>query len=121
MHTPHDPLDPLLERWRGAPPPLPGPLSSEVWRRIAVAETPAPPGLLARIEAAFARPSFAVAFVAACVLFGLFMAEMRLSRLQAERNTQLARSYLHLIDPLLDNTANQSVSTNSGVSTAPRS
>jgi len=121
MHTPNDPLDPLLERWRDAPPPLPGHLSAEVWRRISVAETPAPLGLLARIEAAFARPSFAVAFVAACVLLGLFMAEMRLSRLEAERNTQLAKSYLHLIDPLLDNAANRSVSTNRGVTAAPRS
>jgi hypothetical protein len=30
---------------------------------------------------------------------GLFLAEARLSRLQAERNVQMARQYLRLIDP----------------------
>ena len=50
----------------------------------------------------FSRPSFAVAFVAACMLLGLFLAEVRLSRLQAERSAQLAQSYLRLIDPLMD-------------------
>ena len=103
MHPPSDPLDPLLERWRDAAPPLPEHLTAEVWRRIAAAETPAPYfSLLARIEAAFARPSFAVAFVAACMLLGLFLAEVRISRLQAEHNTQLVQSYLQLIDPLLE-------------------
>ena len=101
MRPSNDPLDPLLERWRGAVPPPPGSLAPEVWRRIAVAERPAPVGALARIEVAFTRPAFVVAFVAACVLLGLFTAQLRVSRLQAERNTQLARSYLHLIDPLL--------------------
>jgi hypothetical protein len=103
MHPPSDPLDPLLERWRDAAPPLPEHLNAEVWRRIAAADTPALPlSLFARIEAVFARPSFAVAFVAACALLGLFLAEVRLSRLQSEHNTQLVQSYLRLIDPLLD-------------------
>lgn len=109
MPTPRDPLDPLLERWRDAPPAPPGPLASEVWRRIAAATPPARPGLLAQIEAAFGRPSFAVAFLTVCVLAGLFAAEVRISRLQAERNTQLARSYLHLIDPLLEGVASSEV------------
>ena len=103
MHPPSDPLDPLLERWRDAAPPLPEHLSAEVWRRIAATDTPTPHlSLFARIEAAFARPSFAVAFVAACTLLGLFLAEVRISRLQAEHNTQLVQSYLKLIDPLLE-------------------
>ena len=106
MHPPSDPLDPLLERWRDAAPPLPEHLNAEVWRRIAAAETPAPRlSLFARIEAVFARPSFAVAFVAACTLLGLFLAEVRLSRLQTEHNAQLVQSYLKLIDPLLDTAA----------------
>lgn len=101
MPTPHDPLDPLLERWRDATPPL-APLAPDVWRRIAAAES-APPsqGWLARLLGDFARPAFAAMFVAACALLGLFLAEVRLSRLQAERNAQLAKSYLRLIDPLL--------------------
>ena len=106
MHPPSDPLDPLLERWRDAPPPLPEHLTAEVWRRIAAAETPELHlSLFARVEAVFARPSFAVAFVAACTLLGLFLAEVRLSRLQTEHNTQLVQSYLRLIDPLLDTAA----------------
>jgi hypothetical protein len=102
MHPPPDPLDNLLDRWAETPAP-PAHLATEVWRRIAVAESPAErPGFLARIEAMFSRPSFAVAFVAACMLLGLFLAEVRLSRLQAERSAQLAQSYLRLIDPLID-------------------
>ena len=57
------------------------------------------------MEAAFARPSFVVAFIAACMLLGLFLAEVRLSRLHAERGVQIAQSYLRLIDPLMDATA----------------
>ncbi|HTZ21917.1 MAG TPA: hypothetical protein VMC06_13620 [Opitutaceae bacterium] len=106
MHPPSDPLDPLLERWRDAAPPLPEHLTAEIWRRIAAAETPAQQlSLFARIEAVFARPSFAVAFVAACTMLGLFLAEVRLSRLQAEHNAQLVQSYLKLIDPLLETAA----------------
>lgn len=56
------------------------------------------------MDRAFARPSFAAAFVIACVLLGLFLAEARLSRLQVERNTDLAKRYLRLIDPLLSET-----------------
>ena len=102
MNPPPDPLDNLLDQWAETPAP-PAHLPSEVWRRIAVTESRAePPGFLARVEVMFSRPSFAVAFVAACMLLGLFMAEVRLSRLQAERSTQLAQSYLRLIDPLID-------------------
>jgi hypothetical protein len=36
------------------------------------------------------------------MLGGLFLAEMRVSRLQAERNLLLARSYVRMITPLLD-------------------
>jgi hypothetical protein len=101
MHTPPDPLDPLLDQWERSAPPPPGALAAEVWRRVALAEEPARRSLWERIHAAFARPSFAAAFVAACVLLGLFMAEVRRSRLQADYNRELMQSYLHLIDPLL--------------------
>jgi hypothetical protein len=100
-----DPLDSLLDRWQECPPPPPH-LATEVWRRIAVIDNRAEkPGLLARIEAAFARPSFAIAFVAACMLLGLFLAEVRLARLHEERGAQIAQSYLRLIDPLMDKSA----------------
>jgi hypothetical protein len=39
--------------------------------------------------------------VAACVLFGLFVAEVRVARQHALYGAQIARSYVQLIDPLL--------------------
>ena len=105
MHPPSDPLDSLLDRWHETPEP-PQNLTTEVWRRIAVVDNRAErPGRLARIEAAFSRPSFAIAFVSACMLLGLFLAEVRLARLHAERGAQIAQSYLRLIDPLMDKPA----------------
>ena|SRR5579859_7856163 len=100
MPSSPDPLDPLLDRW--AEPASPPPLASEVWRRIAVAETPVKPaGLAARIESWFASPPFATAFVVSCVLLGVFLAELRLLQQQRQSHAQLARNYLQLIDPLL--------------------
>jgi len=105
MPPPFDPLDPLLDRWRESPEP-PAHLTTEVWRRIAVVESEAErSGFIARVETAFARPSFAIAFVAACMLLGLFLAEVRLSNLHAERGAQIAQSYLRLIDPLINEPA----------------
>lgn len=103
----NDPLDPLLDRWRKTPPPMPGSIAPEVWRRIAIAEESEPdaPSLWARIEAAFRQPAFAATFIAACTLCGLFLAEVRVSHRQAERNVQIVQSYLRLIDPLIDNNA----------------
>ncbi len=103
MNIPPDPLDPLLDRWAEAPEP-PARLSAEVWHRLALTEKkePGPPrGWRTTIESWFARPSFAVMFIASCALLGLFLAELRVSHLQRDRNEQLARSYLQLIDPLL--------------------
>jgi hypothetical protein len=105
MSTSTDPIDPLLDRWRTARPPMPakGALADEVWRRIADAEaSPDENTFLASLENTFSRPSFAFAFVAACMLFGLFLAEIRVSRQQAQRNVQLAQAYVQLIDPLMD-------------------
>jgi hypothetical protein len=98
MTPPPDPLDPLLDRWSEVPEP-PSRLSADVWHRIARAE----PGLSWRdaIEAWFARPPFALLFIACCALLGLFLAELRVNRLESQRSAQLARSYLLLIDPLL--------------------
>ena len=102
MPTPPDPLDPLLDRWSETPAPPPR-LSAEVWQRLARAEgEPAPrPAWTASIEAWFARPPFAVLFITCCALLGLYLAEVRVNRLESERSAQLARSYLQLIDPLL--------------------
>lgn len=115
MKTPPDPLDSLLNQWGEATPPPPGHLETEVWRRIAVADEPARgPGLLVLIESMFSRPSFTVAFVAACMLLGLFLAEARVSRLQAQQNMQVVQNYLRLIDPLLE-AGNNTSSTATGL------
>jgi hypothetical protein len=97
-----DPLDPLLDHWSETPDPSPR-LASEVWRRIAQAEEGSRKqrGFWGGVESWFSRPPFAALFVASCALLGLFFAEVRLNHAQRERNTQLARSYLQLIDPLL--------------------
>jgi hypothetical protein len=100
MHDSNDPLHELLMRTDRAPEPPPG-LAAEVRRQIAANRDLPAVGWFARLEAVFSRPSFAAAFVAACVLLGLFLAEARLSRLHAARTTQVARSYVQLIDPLL--------------------
>ena len=99
--TPNDPLDALLDRL-GQATPTPDRLEPEVWRRIAAADDiDETPNLLARIKTVFARPSFSIAFAAACVLLGLFLMEVRHSRQQAAHNVQLVQSYLRLVDPLL--------------------
>ena len=103
--TSKDPLDPLLDEW-GAPPEQ-TPLGPEVWHRLAHAAAPASRPAPARtswwrgIDVVFGRISFAVAFVVACTLLGLFLAELRVSKIRSERDRQLAESYLRLIDPLL--------------------
>jgi hypothetical protein len=101
MNTPPDPLDPLLDRWNQVPEPPPR-LSANVWQRIATQQDTAPQSWRTLLEIWFGRPVFAGGFVAACAVAGLFVAEMRVNHLQRERSAQLARSYLLLIDPLLN-------------------
>jgi len=101
MKTPPDPLDPLLDRWSETPEPSPR-LAANIWQQIATHEQAGPISWRQSIEAWFGRPMFAVGFITACALLGLFVAELRVSQLQRERNAQLARSYLLLIDPLFN-------------------
>lgn len=100
MPTPKDPLDPLLDRWTESGEPAPN-LAPEVWRRIMLAEGGRREGFWAEVSAWLSRPPFAAMFVASCALLGLFLAEVRVNRQQREQSTQLARSYVQLIDPLL--------------------
>jgi hypothetical protein len=97
----------LFTEWRATAPEPPAALESAVWRRIAAVENPpaAPIGLLAAIEAMFARKSFTAAFVACCILLGLFLAETRASRLEARRSGEFVLSYLRQIDPQFDGIA----------------
>jgi hypothetical protein len=101
MPTPPDPLDTLLNQWEQRTPQTPS-LKTEVWRRVALADEPVRRSLWERVHAVFARPSFAAAFIAACVLLGLFLAEVRRSEVQTQYNRELMQSYLRLIDPLLE-------------------
>jgi hypothetical protein len=101
MSLPPDPLDPLLDRWKEPGDPAPN-LAPEVWRRIALQENGVREGLWAEIAGCLARPPFAAMFVVSCAILGLFLAEVRVNHEQRERSAQLARSYLVLIDPLLN-------------------
>lgn len=98
--TSRDPLDDLLDRWRPEATGVPD-LRPEVRRELAHARRAQRLPWLGRLELAFGRPSFAVTFILACVLLGLFLAEMRLTRLHAAYGAQIARSYVQLIDPLV--------------------
>lgn len=89
--APQDPLDPLLDRW-GNPPAF-RPLAAELRTRLRTPRT--------EPETIFLRPAFAAVFIAACVLLGLFLAEVRVSRQHRDRDAQLLESYRQLIDPLL--------------------
>jgi hypothetical protein len=98
MNTPpeKDPLDSLLDRWNDVPRLAPG-LRGEVWRKLSSSQEAAP--VWQRIEALFGTRGFAYAFVCACLLGGLFAAELRLSQLHRERGKELAKAYVRLIDP----------------------
>jgi hypothetical protein len=100
MNEHKDPLDALLDRW-GQNPPDAERLEPEVWRRIAVADAEEKPSLFDRIKTVFSRPSFAIAFSAACILLGLFLVQLHISHREQARNQELAKEYLRLVDPLL--------------------
>ena len=101
MKSERDPLDQLLDEWRVETTETR--LSSRVWNEI---ERRNPHGretsFLRRLEAVFARPSFSIVFVLSCILLGLFLAEVRVARIQSARSTILAQSYLQLVNPLLE-------------------
>jgi hypothetical protein len=78
-------------------------VAGEVWNRIESAEESRRAStIFARIELAFSRPAFAAAFVAACVLLGLFLAETRLSEHHKHRSALLEQSYLQMLDPRVE-------------------
>ncbi len=75
-------------------------LHRQIRQSIAATRATERDGWRTRLETVFARPSFALTFVVACILLGLFLAEARVSRLHAAYGAQIARSYVQLIDPL---------------------
>ena len=107
--NPKDPLDELLDR--GSAIPSCNDITNEVWRRIShteIAEDET--GLIPIIHGWFGRWPFAALFVASCILTGLLLAELRVNQLERERSTQLARSYLVLIDPLMQEISTENAS-----------
>ncbi|HEY1793288.1 MAG TPA: hypothetical protein VGG34_10240 [Opitutaceae bacterium] len=100
MKPPSDPLDSLLDRWED-PADKSRSLAPEVWRRLDRFPARGPLGLLTRLLETLGRPPVAAMFVACCAILGLYLAEVRINRQQREESSQLARSYLQLIDPLL--------------------
>ena len=95
----HDPIDKLLDM--AEPPPELQDITPEVWRRISHQENPEDSRAALLIQGWFTKWPFAALFVASCILTGLLLAELRINRLEKEQQAQLARSYLVLIDPLL--------------------
>lgn len=101
MPNDQDPLNKLLDQWKVEP--RERSLASEVWRELERRDALSRRiSLLDRLEAVFARPSFSIVFVISCVLLGLFLAEIRVARVQSARSTALAQSYIELINPLLE-------------------
>lgn len=101
-----DPLDELLAR-RQDTPPL-NDLHQDVWRRISLTtETAEETGILPFINGWFSRWSFAALFIISCALIGGLWAEIQASRVERRHNVQVVRSYLELIDPLLQEISTQ--------------
>lgn len=97
--NPRDPLDELLDHWQS--PSLVSPTLRTRVQNETAREIPGRSDWFERFTTAFARPSFAAAFISACVLLGLFLAESRISHLHAAFGAQVARNYVQLIDPLV--------------------
>lgn len=98
-------LDRALELWKDAD-VAHARLKARVWSRIANEdrEPAALPSFFRLAQSILSRPAYATAFVAACVLGGLLLAELRVAQREAQRNHQLAESYKQVIDPLIKDT-----------------
>lgn len=81
-------------------------LAARVWSRVANEDNePARlPTFFNLVQSLLSRPVYATAFVVACVLSGLLLAELRVAQRQVERGDQLAESYKQVIDPLIKDT-----------------
>lgn len=101
MNSP-DSLERLFTAWKDEVTPSVPSVATDVRRRLRVLDEKRRPRFrLTQIEAAFSRPSFATAFITACVLLGLFLAEVRITYRENDRAARIEQNYLRLIDPLL--------------------
>lgn len=98
--NPHDPLDDMLRALAAeAPPPLRS-VRAEVHLRLRAASSVRGwARWTERIESIFRQPAFATAFVAACLLLGLFLAEVRVSVAKHAQTEAWIQEYARLIDP----------------------
>lgn len=95
-----DELDNLLEQWQVTPASDPQ-LKHRVWTRIAAGSTRTNqrlPDWLTSFMSIISRPLGATGFVAASIVCGLFLAEMRVSKIKSVHTEELAKSYIQLID-----------------------
>ncbi len=94
-----DKLDLLLEDWQDTPEPDPQ-LTHRVWSRIAADDNSREPlttNWFNRFSNILSRPLGAAAFVTACVVCGITIAQFRVSYEKQARTDQLAHDYIQLI------------------------
>ena len=97
-----EPLNQLLREWRVVTPPPPR-FREHVWQRIGRAEAPPESefwtGLRRWVEVLLPRPKFALAYMAALLVFGMaagsVTAQIRSSRVEAS----LGARYVQSVDP----------------------
>jgi hypothetical protein len=98
--TEKDELDLLLDQWNNTPANDPN-IKHRVWMRIAGEYSRSRVNFLRPLETFFAflsKPLGATTFIAATVVCGLVIAELRVSKLKNAQTEEFAKSYIQLID-----------------------
>jgi len=102
MNSDHDNLDPLLRSWSEVPSPS-GRLAGPVWQRIEAAGGQA--GWLSRLvmavsdlDASFTRPRAIAVVLAASLLIGVGIGELRTRYDAHQIDTEMSARYLSMLD-----------------------
>lgn len=93
-------LDSLLGQWQDVPASDPQ-LKHRVWTRIAAEDSrkaPSFPHWLSPLMEITSKPLGAMAFVAASIVCGILIAELRLDRGSSIQTEELAQNYIQLIE-----------------------
>ncbi len=93
-------LDFLLRKWKNAPASDPQ-LKQRVWTRIAAEDSRKAQSYrhwLSPLLEIISKPLGATAFVAASIVCGILIAELRLDRSSSIRTKELAQNYIQLIE-----------------------
>ena len=99
MSDKHD-LDALMDQWQDVPATDPQ-LKHRVWTRIAAEDSrnnQALPDWMAQLTDLLSKPMGATAFVAASIVCGILVAELRVNRQAELRTEELAQNYIQLIE-----------------------